>query len=143
MLLFITTREVVMRYGFNSPSSWALEVLMGIQLFYGYLCAGYVLKEEEHIRIRVLIDHVSPKTRWRILTITSIMGAIFCGIMAHSSWLMVEASFRLGERTALLGFPIFWLKMILVIGFILFSLQFIANIHKYYQELKVSPEEKV
>jgi len=143
LLVLLIARDVFMRYVLNSASGWMLEVAMGIQLLYGFFCAAFVLKEGGHVGVRVLTDRVSHKTRSVMFLINSIMGIFICGAMAYYCWLMTQASYRMKEITTLLGYPVFLLKLTLVIGFALLGLQFIAEAYKYGQLLKKGDADKV
>jgi TRAP-type C4-dicarboxylate transport system permease small subunit len=136
VLVLLIAHDVFMRYVLNSPTRWTTEVAMGIQLLFGFLCAGYVLREDGHIRMRAFIDLVSQKTQLRSFIITSILGSFMCGILVYYSWLMAKSSLRIGELTGLVGYPVFILKLMVVIGFALLGIQFIAEAVKYYLLLK-------
>lgn len=143
LLTLVVTREVFMRYAFRSPSSWTIEVSTIIQLFYGFLCAGYVLHQKAHITWDSIFEHVKQKTRAILLMMGSIMGIFFCGLLTYYSWLMVIASFRWGELTITLGWPMFLIKLPVFIGFILLGLQFISDTHNYYQMLRGKSGAKI
>jgi TRAP-type mannitol/chloroaromatic compound transport system permease small subunit len=136
LLVLIIARDVFMRYVLNSPTGWMLEVAMGIQLLYGLFCAGYVLQVGGHIRMQLLTDHVGRKTRAWLFAITSFLGIFVCGLMATYAWQMSAASLRMGERSSLIGYPVFFLKIMVVIGFALLGIQFIAETIKYGQMIK-------
>ena len=136
LLLLIVAGEVFMRFVFNSPSGWTIELSVTIQLVYGFLCAGYVLRQGAHITLESIFEYVQPKTRAALLMTGSIMGTFFCCIMAYYSCLMLIASFRLGDHTAFAGWPVFLLKLPVFIGFILLGGQFIVETYKDYQPLK-------
>jgi C4-dicarboxylate transporter DctQ subunit len=135
-LVLLIGHDVFMRYVLNNPTRWTLEVAMGIQLFFGFLCAGYVLREGGHIRMQLLIEHVSRKTRSWLFMITSVLGVFLCGILAYYAWLMTVSSYRFGELTSLVEYPIWWLKSIIFLGFSLLGIQFIAETYKYYRQIK-------
>jgi TRAP-type C4-dicarboxylate transport system permease small subunit len=143
LLVLLIARDVFMRYVLNSPTGWMLEVAMGIQLLYGLFCAGYVLQVGGHIRMQLLTDHVSHKARLWLFAVTSIIGILVCGAMAYYAWQMAAASLRMGERTALTGYPVFFLKLMVLIGFVLLGIQFIAETFKYGQMLKGGKVDKV
>jgi C4-dicarboxylate transporter DctQ subunit len=143
LLTFVVVREVFMRFVFNRPSGWTLEISTTIQLAYGFFCAGYVLRQKAHITLESIFDYIQWKTRAMLLMMGSIMGTIFCGIMAYYSWLMVVASFRVGEVTSFMDWPLFLIKLPVLIGFILLGAQFVADTWRYYQLLRGSSDVRV
>ena len=142
-LVLLIAHDVFMRYVLNNPTRWTLEVAMAIQLLFGFLCAGYVLREGGHIRMQLLTDHVSQKNRLWLFITTSILGVFLCGVLAYYSFLMAQSSFRIDELTTLVGYPVFLLKSTVVIGFSLLGIQFIAETFKYCQLLKSGNADKV
>jgi TRAP-type C4-dicarboxylate transport system permease small subunit len=136
LLVLLIARDVFMRYVMNSPTGWMLEVAMGIQLLYGLFCAGYVLQVGGHIRMQLLTDRVSGKTRAWLFAVTSVIGIAICGVMATYAWQMAKASLSMGERSSLIGYPVFFLKIMVLIGFVLLGIQFIAETFKYGKMLK-------
>jgi TRAP-type mannitol/chloroaromatic compound transport system permease small subunit len=143
LLVLLIARDVFMRYVLNSPTGWMLEVAMGIQLLYGLFCAGYVLQVGGHVRMQLFTDRVSRKTQAWLFGITSFLGIFVCGLMATYAWQMSAASLRMGERSSLIGYPVFFLKIMVVIGFVLLGIQFIAETFKYGQMLKEGNFDKM
>jgi TRAP-type mannitol/chloroaromatic compound transport system permease small subunit len=143
LLVLLIARDVFMRYVLNSASGWMLEVAMGIQLLYGLFCAGYVLQVGGQIRMQLLTDHISQKTRAWLFAATSFIGIFVCGTMVCYAWQMAVASLRMGELTGLTGYPVFYLKLMVVIGFALLGIQFIAETFKYGQMIKGGKVGKV
>ena len=57
----ISVFEVVLRYGFNRPTSWAHEttlMLVGIGMLWG---GSYCMAEDRHIRVTVIRDAMGRK----------------------------------------------------------------------------------
>jgi TRAP-type C4-dicarboxylate transport system permease small subunit len=135
-LTLLIGHDVFMRYVLLSPTRWTLEVAMGIQMLFGFLCAGYVLREGGHIRMQLFTEHISLKKRLWLFMVTSGLGFLLCVVLAYYSWLMTVSSYRIGELTSLVEYPIWWLKAIILVGFSLLGLQFVAETYKYYRQLK-------
>ena len=132
--------EVFMRYILNSPTMASGDIWEIMQVVLAMIGAGYVLKEGGHVHIETLIDIMKPKTKDIINFITSILGAIYCGIMVWLSWLMLVASFDTKERFVSTLWLIYPVKIIFFIGFVLFLFGFISlslkNVIKIMQEGK-------
>ena len=65
--------EVLMRYGFDRPISWVVEISEYALLWITFLGAPYVLREGGHVRVDILMQHLSPA------------GLRFCGLLASAS----------------------------------------------------------
>ena len=57
----ILTYEVVLRYGFNSPTAWAHEITCSIFGAYSVLAGGYALFLNQHIRSDVIYARFSER----------------------------------------------------------------------------------
>jgi TRAP-type C4-dicarboxylate transport system permease small subunit len=142
-VLFLTVliiREVVMRYVFNSPSGLTVELARTLQNYIGFICAGYVQVQKAHLNMDDLLNYFSPKTKNAMLATGSIIGFLFCAIMCYYSWLMVIASYRMGDVTTLLEWPMCYIKAGTLIGYILLGLQYIVDAWNYYHQMR-NPSE--
>ena len=127
-LLVIVVTEVTLRYVFNRPTIWAWDVnrqLAGALIMLGL---GHVLLHEEHIRIDVVVSHLSPRAR--VVVDLVLAPLLFFGIGVLVWQLVAEAWESLVVReiwTTLLSPPIYPLKIILAIGAILLLAQVTAK----------------
>jgi len=60
-LTLILTYEVVLRYGFNSPTHWAHEITCSIFAAYSVIGGGYALLLNQHIRSDVIYARFSER----------------------------------------------------------------------------------
>ncbi len=89
----IIVYEVIARYAFNSPTSWAHETTT----FICALCFAYggcqCLARDRHIRIVIFYQQADRPAR-RILNIfITILVTILCGMLTFASWTMVQSAF--------------------------------------------------
>ena len=52
--------EVVLRYGFNSPITWVVEISEYGLLWITFLGTSWVLREGGHVRVDILLHYLSP-----------------------------------------------------------------------------------
>jgi TRAP-type C4-dicarboxylate transport system permease small subunit len=138
-LLFLTiliVKEVFMRCVFNAPSSFTVEFARTIQIYLGFMCAGYVQSIKAHLNMEDLLDYVRPRTKKTALILGSLVGAVFCGIMAYESWNMCIHSIRTSETTLMLEWPMILVKLPTFIGFTLLGVQFVADAWFYYRDIE-------
>jgi len=55
--------DVVMRYVFNAPTRWAFDVTRQLYGFYFIMLGGYALRHQSHVRVDLLIEHLSAGAR--------------------------------------------------------------------------------
>ncbi|MBC8419118.1 MAG: TRAP transporter small permease subunit [Proteobacteria bacterium] len=92
--------EVISRRFFNSPHIWSTEVIDFIYGPHFMLAAAYTLLYKAHVKIDVIYDKFSPRTRGILDIITYMVFFFpFCIIVfyqgvifAHTSWAMGETS---------------------------------------------------
>lgn len=53
--------QVVMRYFFNSPSSWSEEIARYALVWFVYLSGSYAIKYQRHVRFGVVVDLIGKK----------------------------------------------------------------------------------
>ena len=128
----ISAGNAMIRYGFNIGSNAWLELqwyLFAVTVFFG---APFLLKVNEHVRVDVL--YVLRSGRGKAMT--DLLGLIFffmpvCLAMVHLSINIVMDSWRVQEMSSSAGGLIRWpVKALIPIGFVLLSIQGVAEIIK-------------
>jgi TRAP-type mannitol/chloroaromatic compound transport system permease small subunit len=126
-----TCYEVIVRYAFNDPTSWAFDLSY---LMYGavfYMAGAYTLSRGGHVRADMFYRKWSERTQARV-ELTLYVLFFFPGILA----LMVAGgaygleSLRLREVSvnSPAGMPIWPLKMMIPVGAALIALQGLAEV---------------
>lgn len=90
--MLILINEIVMRYVFNAPTSWAHETtifICGMAFIYGGL---YCVARNQHIRVVLIYDVVPPRIRRILDVLISLISALASAFFAWASWLMVQRS---------------------------------------------------
>ena len=86
----ISVFEVVMRYGFNRPTSWAHEttlMLVGIGMLWG---GSYCMAEDRHIRVTVIRDALGITTRRIVDVVVAVLNLLFCTGLAWAGYVMTQ-----------------------------------------------------
>lgn len=127
VMLGIMIYEVVARYVFDSPTTWAWRV--NTLLFTGSLVlgGGYVYLHDGHVKIDLLIERLSPAKRRLLHLITVPVFFIFMAIVIWQGWRMASSSVAIREHA--LGFfkpPLYYNKIAFVVGAVLLLLEGIA-----------------
>lgn len=135
-IVMISFYEVFMRYLLNAPTIWVHETaaFIGGSLF--IFGGAYALATDKHVRVVLIYDAVSPKTRAYLNIFHHIMGIIFSVMMTWAGYVMVKDSwfapwgeFRL-ETSATAWNPPFpaYLKAIIFLTMIILSIQFTLHL---------------
>ncbi len=140
----ISILEVILRYGFDSPTSWAHEVtlmLVGIGMLWG---GSYCMAEDRHIRVTVIRDAMPQKMRHIVDVIVGILNVAFCSglawagyIMAHKSLFDPTGAFRLQRSGSAFNSPApAVVKTILFVVVLLMTIQALQQLRKKIRTLK-------
>ena len=121
----LTFYEVVLRYFFNAPTTWVHEVSIFLTAACFIIAGSYTLQRRDHIRISLIIDSVSARTRHWLNVINAIVALYFLAALAYGAALQAGRSLAVMERTGTasdLPIPV-TLKSLLVVGVFLMVLQ--------------------
>ncbi len=91
--------EVIMRYFFNSPSIWVVELAAYSALLIPFLGAPWILKKGGHVKMDLLLDFVAIKNRNRINLMSSFVAAVICLILTYYGVVNVVDLYQSGFRT--------------------------------------------
>jgi TRAP-type mannitol/chloroaromatic compound transport system permease small subunit len=130
LTVLISAGNALARYAFNLSSNAWLEVQWYLFAAVFLLCAGYALKHNQHVRVDVISNRLSPRTRaW-----LDIFGTVFfllpmAALIMKLSWPVFLDSWRSGEVSSNANGLSLWPARLLVpAGFALLVLQGIAEL---------------
>lgn len=148
-LLFVFTviisfYEVVSRYVFDSPTIWVHETasFIGGSLF--VIGGAYALATDKHVRVVLVYDSVSQKTKHYLNIFHHLAGLLFSGLLTYAAWQMVNNSWfapwgdlRL-ETSGTAWNPSFpaLLKGLILFTVCVLFIQFLLHLIREIQELK-------
>jgi TRAP-type C4-dicarboxylate transport system permease small subunit len=129
----ITAYEVVMRYVFNSPTTWAFEVTVLVCAI-GYLMGGgYVTQQKAHIAISVLRDIAPARVAWWLDLFAYVVGIVAMVGFAWAAWRPALRALNVGERTGsgMNSLSPTVIKTLLVVAAVLVLLQLVAHLMRH------------
>jgi TRAP-type C4-dicarboxylate transport system permease small subunit len=135
--LAIAFYQVVTRYAFGYSPSWALEVIIYAITWAVFIMASILLKERRHVGVQFVLDHLPARTRYLTEISVSIVGLCFCVFLARYGLAvaMRAKSLELTSTTAL-AFPLWVVRMSIVVGASLLVFRFLQQIHCLVQSRK-------
>ncbi len=118
------TYEVLARYIFVQPTSWAAELSQLCLLWGVLLAAPWCLRERRHIRITAIIGQLKGAPRAASETLSMGVVAVFSAIVGYHGALIVLDSIHLNRTTGtLLNMPIWIVEVAVPAGFALLFAQ--------------------
>jgi TRAP-type mannitol/chloroaromatic compound transport system permease small subunit len=144
VLVVLMLYDVVLRYALNAPTIWGNDLntwLMGASFV---LSIAYAMATDSHVRVDLLYNE---RTRRHIRVFDLIgLALIVLPTVAWITWGLLDhvlTAYRTLERSGSGGWnPIVWpFKLILLIGFTIFTVQIAAEIIKRIASLMGRPFE--
>jgi len=115
-IVAINAANVIGRYFFNAPFSWAEELmlfLMVVVVFTGVIAVGW---RNQHIRIDAFIDRAPPTFQRIVRLMTSLVTIIVLVAVAAAGSRVVTTLYAFDQRSDALHFPIWIPQAFVVIG---------------------------
>ena len=132
--------EVILRYGFGTPTLWANEVMIYLTAMAYLLGGGYALLHRRHVTVDVLYARLSPRTRARLDLVTLIFFLFYLVTLVWAGWIWAWDSMKLGETTGTPWNPPIWpVKLAIPVAAALVLLQGIANVIRDLQATRRAP----
>lgn len=128
LIMLIIAIEVIARYAFASPTTWAWPTnkqLFGVLSLFG---GAYALLHGRHIRVEVLYERFGSRLKLVSAVLYAITFLFFIAILVWQGYLMAEMSVK--NREAMHGiiyYPLYPLKALVPVAALLFFSQGIAN----------------
>ena len=135
--MLIVCADVILRYGFNSPIIWQLDVTSSCLVIIAALGMAWLLKEEGHIRVDYFFNRFGSRTQIIITLVTSCLSAVAVGLI---TWYGLNITIEHAQagylEKGILPIPRAALLFPLAAGLFLLFIQFIRRFYKYYGYLK-------
>jgi len=124
-MTLLTFSQVVMRYVFNSGFTWAVE-LTGV-FFAGMIFIGisYGVRVGAHIGVDAVVKMLPPKPRRFTSILAVLLCLVYAGMVIYGSMIYVLKMKSAGIELEDLPIPMWTVRAILPVGFILLVLRFL------------------
>ena len=136
LMMLSISYEVVMRYFFDAPTSWAIDFSGYMQHALVLLGAAWVLKNGGHTKIDLFVHSLKGRKSKIINVVTSLLAFVACVLFF---WKGLEATWGAYQRGDFLYRDIEVPKALLLgffpLGFILLCLQYAREIYKQWRAL--------
>ncbi|RJR27594.1 MAG: TRAP transporter small permease subunit [Desulfobacteraceae bacterium] len=126
--------ELILRYIFKSPTTWAHDIT---QMLFGatyMLGAGYTLYHNAHVNMDMFYSRFSARNKLRFDIITGALMVVFTFVLSWKSVFMAYESIIFKETLAASAFdpPLYPIKTVFALGCFLFFLQAAAKLTKAF-----------
>lgn len=121
---FLVTYSVITRYFFSKPIGWIIEISEYILLWSTFIAAAWVLKEDGHVKIDLVVRHLPARLKWGVELLTYLLGFLLFISIAIFTGLEVFDIYSRGILSVkMLKIPKYILLTIIPLGCFLLSIQ--------------------
>ena len=140
-MAFSITYEIIARYFFLRPTNWVADFTDYIMLYTTFLASAWLLKHDGHVRLTILIEYLSPKSKLVMNVINSFISVIVCGVIfwfgVLDSWDALSKNIVVPRPLAI---PKYFILGVIPFGFLLLLFGFLRNAFKSIRELKAGSQ---
>lgn len=137
-LILVVVWEVIMRYALNSPTSWAFELTVFLYGTHYSFALAYAHKHNNHVSIDIMESRLAERPRRILRIVTNVvlflptigMLTYYTCVLAANSWQQWE------HASSSWAPPIYPVKTLMAIGFVLFFFQGVAKLIEDIRSLK-------
>lgn len=131
-MMLAVSYSVLMRYTWNRPIAWIVEVSSYLMLYITFLGAAWVLRHDGHVTIDLFTSRLSSKQNALFKSATSVAGALVGFVFTWKGTLVTLDFFTRDVITmGILSIPQFLLMAIIPIGGFLLMIEFILRILRF------------
>ncbi len=130
--------DVIMRYAFKAPTFWAYETSWMLYSANFLLGLGYALREGAHVKVDVFLNLFPPRLKLIVEMFFLAALLLFCGVAmwygskyAFAAWKLKE-----GSHLTLWAPPVYPIKTLIPLAFLVLGLQSVAEFVRKLQILK-------
>jgi C4-dicarboxylate transporter DctQ subunit len=135
----VTTAEICMRFFFNKPLMWSMEVTEYCLIWMTFLGTAWVLRKEGHVMVDVIVTRIPKTSRHMLDTILSIIGILMCLLLTWYGAKVTLHYIQTGRTMSTILMPQTWIMYIIIpIGSLLLTIQFIRRTLKHFNLWKTS-----
>ncbi|QUJ67162.1 TRAP transporter small permease subunit [Photobacterium sp. GJ3] len=128
IMVAIISFEVVSRYFFHAPTTWAMELSSLIFGPYFMLAGPYFLHTSSHINVDIIYSKLSPRLAGIFDCLIYFIIAVISVIFIYQSFPVALNAFSSNESSFTTWNPIIWpVKALIPISFLLLFLQALAE----------------
>jgi tripartite ATP-independent transporter DctM subunit len=124
---FFVVVDVILRYAFNQPSRFSVDLGGMVMPVFLFLAAAYVQVEKGHIEIDIITGKLSRKTKLILSSAMYIICMVVTGVIVWRSSLTTISFFHLGSKSQS-GLPLFPSAAMIPIGSLFLFIVYLRDV---------------
>ena len=132
-MMLLISYDVVMRYFFGQPIRGGTQITEYSLLLFTMLGIAWVLKEDAHVRVDVIVVRLNTKTQAIINCVTSFVATFACGFFTQKSIEIAVDFYQRGDKAAaILASPLWVFYALIAFGVGLLCIEFGRKTVQYW-----------
>ena len=131
LLVFImlsVCTDVVLRTFFEKPQMWVTEVTEVLLLYITFLASAWLLRDEDHVRVDIILTRMNPRVIAFLGIISSVIGIFVTAVLTYFGATVTWDYFQRGIYTpTAMEIPVYLILIVIPAGSLLLFLQFIRR----------------
>jgi len=130
MVVLYFINVVARQFGgtFASNLAWIEEAVRSLNLFLVFLAIGTTVEYGRHVGVHTWRDRIAGSTGLPIRKLIDAVGLIFSLYLIWLGWRMTDFVYGMGQKSATLNIPIFWIYLAPTVGFGLLALRYLLSL---------------
>lgn len=138
--MVVVCQMILTRYVFRGATVWQTEAVVFSATAAIFIGAPYVLLRKGHVGVDVVMHYASTRNQRRLEFIGSLLGLLFCLVMAVATGVHWYEAYDRGWTTpSVAAVPLWWPLTPMFAGFVLLSLQYLADLFRICRNNEVHP----
>lgn len=136
-LTFIVGADITLRYLFNRPLGWVKEVSEYTLVGMGFLVAAWILRDDGHVKMDLVLNKVRPRVQTMMNIITSIISTIIVFIITWFTMRVIVDFYRTKLVAPTVLEPPKWILLTpILVGCFLLGVQFVRRTYAFIGKWK-------
>lgn len=120
--------DVILRTFFELPQMWVTEVTECLLLYITFLTTAWLLRDDGHVRVDILLNRLKPRTVAFLGIVSSGIGILVSVVLVIFGAMITWDYYQRGVYTpSAMEFPVYVILIIIPIGSLALFLQFVRR----------------
>ena len=135
LIMLLISYLVIMRYIFNRPPAWIIEICEYLLLYITFFGTAWLLRKEGHVRVDLFFQALPPSWKKAFSFGTSLIGSASCFILTLLGLWVTWNNYSRGINSIqTISVPKWCLLWVIPLGSLLLAFQFIRHAKKALHE---------
>lgn len=127
VMMLILVLNIITR-ALNVPILGMYEIVQLVIVVVFSFGIGYSTLEHSHVRMKGLVSKLPPKASRIVETVSNIFNLAIWALVGWRVWILASENAVLGERTDILGLPVYLFRFVFAFGMFMMVLALIAEV---------------